>query len=66
MKTRMQPIGNVWNKFPRVAGDSALVKRRHGLNRSRYKGVSGMKCWVGLGVMADNMINIGLHLASRN
>jgi len=25
-----------------------------------------MKRWVGLGVMGDNMINIGLHLASKN
>ena len=24
MKTRMQPIANVWNKFPRVARDLAL------------------------------------------
>ena len=24
MKTRMQPIGNVWNKFPRVVRDLAL------------------------------------------
>lgn len=25
MKTRMQPIGNVWNKFPRVVRDLALL-----------------------------------------
>ena len=25
MKTRMQPIGNVWNKFPRVVRDLALA-----------------------------------------
>ena len=24
MKTRMQPIGNVWNKFPRTVRDLAL------------------------------------------
>ena len=47
-------------------GRISILKRRHGLNRSRYKGTHGMKRWVGLGVMADNMINIGLHLASRN
>jgi IS5 family transposase len=46
-------------------GRISILKRRHGLNRSRYKGTPGMKRWVGLGVMADNMINIGLHLASR-
>jgi IS5 family transposase len=36
-----------------------VVKRRHGLDRSRYKGDRGMKRWVGLGVIADNLINIG-------
>ena len=36
-----------------------MVKRRHGLNRCRYKGQNGMKRWVGLGVIADNLINIG-------
>jgi IS5 family transposase len=46
-------------------GRISVLKRRHGLNRSRYKGTQGMKRWVGLGVMADNMINIGLHLASK-
>ena len=46
-------------------GRISVLKRRHGLNRSRYKGAQGMKRWVGLGVLADNMINIGLHLASR-
>jgi IS5 family transposase len=46
-------------------GRISVLKRRHGLNRSRYKGTPGMKRWVGLGVIADNMINIGLHLAKR-
>ena len=46
-------------------GRISVLKRRHGLNRSRYKGTAGMKRWVGLGVIADNMINIGLHLYSN-
>jgi IS5 family transposase len=46
-------------------GRISVLKRRHGLNRSRYEGTQGMKRWVGLGVMADNMINIGTHLASK-
>jgi IS5 family transposase len=46
-------------------GRISILKRRHGLNRSRYKGTHGMKRWVGLGVMADNMINIGIHLAAK-
>jgi IS5 family transposase len=37
----------------------SVAKRRHGLNRCRYPGEVGMKRWVGLGVIADNLINIG-------
>ncbi len=40
-------------------GRISVIKRRHGLNRSRYKGEAGMKRWVGFGVIADNLINIG-------
>jgi IS5 family transposase len=40
-------------------GRISVLKRRHGLHRSRYKGEQGMKRWVGLGVIADNLINIG-------
>jgi IS5 family transposase len=40
-------------------GRISVAKRRHGLNRCRYKGDAGMKRWVGLGVIADNIINIG-------
>jgi IS5 family transposase len=40
-------------------GRISVVKRRHGLDRCRYKGDAGMKRWVGLGVIADNLINIG-------
>jgi len=46
-------------------GRISVVKRRHGLNRCRYKGADGMKRWVGLGVIADNLINIGCVLATR-
>lgn len=46
-------------------GRISVLKRRHGLNRSRYKGSSGMKRWVGLGVIADNLIQIGTQLADR-
>jgi transposase, IS5 family len=40
-------------------GRISVSKRRHGLNRCRYRGDEGMKRWVGLGVIADNLINIG-------
>ena len=43
-------------------GRISTVKRRHGLARCRYRGLSGMKRWIGLGVIADNLINIGRHL----
>jgi IS5 family transposase len=46
-------------------GRISVVKRRHGLTRSRYKGNDGMKRWVGLGVIADVLINIGRVLATR-
>ena len=46
-------------------GRISVAKRRHGLNRCRYKGEEGMKRWVGLGVIADNLINIGADLAKR-
>ena len=44
-------------------GRISLLKRRHGLNRCRYKGLPGIQRWVGLGVIADNLINIGHTLA---
>src|SRR5215470_12479594 len=40
-------------------GRISVAKRRHGLRRCRYKGYVGMHRWVGLGVIADNLINIG-------
>jgi IS5 family transposase len=36
-----------------------VVKRRNGLDRCRYKGDVGMHRWVGFGVIADNVVNIG-------
>jgi len=39
-------------------GRIGVVKRRHGLDRCRYKGPVGMDRWVGLGVIADNVVNI--------
>jgi IS5 family transposase len=40
-------------------GRISLLKRRHGLNRCRYRGFEGMQRWVGLGVIADTLINMG-------
>jgi IS5 family transposase len=44
-------------------GRISVVKRRHGLARCRYHGMQGLRRWVGLGVIADNLINIGRQLA---
>jgi len=46
-------------------GRISVLKRRHGLSRSRYKGVEGMERWVGLGVIGDNLISMGSVLAVR-
>lgn len=46
-------------------GRISVLKRRHGLRRCLYKGDPGMHRWVGLGVIADNLINIGRVLTER-
>ena len=46
-------------------GRISVSKRRHGLNRCRYRGDNGMKRWVGLGVIADNLINIGQAITNQ-
>jgi IS5 family transposase len=46
-------------------GRISVVKRRHGLTRCRYRGEAGMQRWVGLGVIADNLVNIGRAMHKR-
>ena len=46
-------------------GRISVVKRRHGLARCRYHGADGIKRWVGLGIIADNLINMGRWLVSQ-
>jgi transposase, IS5 family len=46
-------------------GRISVSKRRHGLQRCRYRGDDGMKRWVGLGVIADNLINLGHAIAAQ-
>ena len=46
-------------------GRISVLKRRHGLDRCLYPGQDGMKRWVGMGLIADNLINIGRHLAAK-
>lgn len=44
-------------------GRISVLKRRHGLTRCRYRGMDGIKRWVGFGVIADNLVSIGNALA---
>ena len=46
-------------------GRISVLKRRHGLRRCIYRGDNGMKRWVGLGVIADNLHHLGAVLAER-
>jgi len=46
-------------------GRISVLKRRHGLRRCLYRGMDGMKRWVGLGILADNLINMGEVMAAR-
>ena len=63
-KKRWSRNGQRWRTG--CEGRISVSKRRHGLNRCRYKGDEGMKRWVGFGVIADNLINIGGTLAKRS
>lgn len=39
-------------------GRISALKRRHGLRRSRYRGMQGIKRFVGFGVLANNLLSI--------
>lgn len=60
-KERWFKRGQKWRSG--CEGRISVLKRRHGLDRCFYKGEEGMKRWVGLGVIGDNLINIGRALA---
>jgi IS5 family transposase len=66
MKTITEIAGDVGTKLRGCEGRISVAKRRHGLNRCRYRGEAGMKRWVGLGVIADNLINIGLAIQNES
>ena len=46
-------------------GRISVVKRRHGLDRCRYKGDNGMRRWVGWGVIGDNLLTVGNAMAKN-
>jgi IS5 family transposase len=62
-KTRWFRKGQKWRTG--CEGRISVLKRRHGLDRCRYRGQDGMNRWVGFGVIADNLINIGRVLATQ-
>jgi len=63
-KTRWFKNGQRWRTG--CEGRISVLKRRHGLTRCRYRGDKGMQRWVGLGVISDNLINIGRALAAKS
>ena len=46
-------------------GRISALKRRHGLDRSRYRGVDGMKRWVAFGVIANNVLACARTVLAR-
>ncbi len=46
-------------------GRISVLKRRHGLRRCRYHGLDGMKRWVGLGVIANNLVSTATFSRAR-
>jgi transposase, IS5 family len=62
-KKRWFKAGQKWRTG--CEGRISVLKRRHGLRRCNYRGDNGMKRWVGLGVIADNLHHIGTVLAKR-
>jgi len=51
--------------IPSHATKSPARKQRQGLQRSRYRGPDSIQRWVGFGVIADNAIHIGCHMAAK-
>jgi IS5 family transposase len=46
-------------------GRISVLKRRHGLDRCRYHGAEGMHRWVGLGVIANNLVSTATFSKAR-
>ena len=46
-------------------GQISVIKRRHGLQRCLYHGSDGVHRWVGLGVIANNLLSIAAHVERR-
>ena len=46
-------------------GRISVIKRRHGLRRCRYRGADGTARWVGLGVIANNLMSTATFAHAR-
>lgn len=46
-----------------VEGRISVIKRKHGLGRCLNRGLDGFQCWVGWGVLANNLTMMGRSLA---
>lgn len=46
-------------------GRISVLKRRNGLDRCRYHGLDGMNRWVGLGVIANNLVSTATFSRAR-
>jgi IS5 family transposase len=46
-------------------GRISVLKRRHGLRRCRYHGLDGTARWVGLGVIANNLMSTAAFVNAR-
>jgi IS5 family transposase len=46
-----------------VEGRISVIKRKHGLDRCRNHGRNGFECWVGWGVIANNLTAMGRGLS---
>jgi len=46
-----------------VEGRISVIKRKHGLDRCRNRGQNGFECWVGWGVIANNLTAMGRGLS---
>ena len=47
-------------------GRISVIKRRHGLRRCRYRGADGTARWVGLGVIANNLMSTAAFVSRRS
>jgi transposase, IS5 family len=49
-----------------IEGRISVLKRRFGLNRCRYRGEAGMERWVGWGLLAHNLRQIGRSMVAQS